>query len=286
MTAHDFSFEWQTQDQVTLKGRCWLPAESKALVCLVHGFAEHIGRYTHVATYLNARGYGLMGFDLRGHGQSGGRRGHTPTYDDLMENIREMMALATEKFEGLPLFLYGHSMGGNLVANYLIRHQPDYLKGAVITSPWLRLTHEPPLPLKILAKVAYLIFPQLMNPSNLKLEYLSKDTAVQHAYAADPMILRKISAGMFTLVSSAGLLAIRQADKIALPLLLMHGLDDKITSAEASREFAQRMNADLLTAHYWDNMRHELHNETEKEQILTLIVNWLDDKMSLPEISA
>jgi alpha-beta hydrolase superfamily lysophospholipase len=121
MTAHDFSFEWQTQDQVMLKGRCWLPEQPKALVCLVHGFAEHMGRYTHVAEYFNAQGYGLIGFDLRGHGQSGGRRGHTPSYDDLIENIREMLALAAEKLEGLPLFLYGHSMGGNLVANYLIR---------------------------------------------------------------------------------------------------------------------------------------------------------------------
>ncbi|WP_250632155.1 alpha/beta hydrolase [Rhodoflexus caldus] len=285
MTAHDFSFEWQTQDQVMLKGRCWLPEQPKALVCLVHGFAEHIGRYVHVAAYLNAQGYGLMGFDLRGHGQSGGRRGHTPTYEDLLENIREMMALAAEKFEGLPLFLYGHSMGGNLAANYLIRHQPNYLKGAVITSPWLRLTQEPPLPLKILAKVAYLIFPQLMNPANLKLEHLSKDTTVQQAYGADPMILRKISAGMFTVVSKAGLLAIRQADKITLPVLLMHGLDDKITSADATREFAQRMQPELLTAHYWENMRHELHNETEKEQVLALIVKWLDDKMSVSETS-
>jgi alpha-beta hydrolase superfamily lysophospholipase len=285
MTAHDFSFEWQTQDQVMLKGRCWLPEQPKALVCLVHGFAEYIGRYAHVAAYLNAQGYGLMGFDLRGHGQSGGRRGHTPTYEDLLENIREMMALAAEKFEGLPLFLYGHSMGGNLAANYLIRHQPNYLKGAVITSPWLRLTQEPPLPLKILAKVAYLIFPQLMNPSNLNVEHLSKDTVVQQAYAADPMILRKISAGMFTVVSEAGRFAIRHANKITLPVLLMHGLDDKITSADATREFAQRMQPELLTAHYWENMRHELHNETEKEQVLALIVKWLDDKMNVSETS-
>ncbi len=286
MTAHDFSFEWQTQDQVMLSGHCWLPEQPKALVCLVHGFAEHIGRYAHVAAYLNAQGYGLMGFDLRGHGQSGGRRGHTPTYEDLLENIREMMALAIEKFEGLPLFLYGHSMGGNLVANYLIRHQPNYLKGAVITSPWLRLTQEPPLLLKILAKAAYWIFPQLMNPSNLNVEHLSKDVSVQQAYAADPLILRKISAGMFTVVSEAGLSAIRHASKIALPLLLMHGLDDNITSAAATQQFAQVVNPDYLTTRYWENMRHELHNETEKDQVLELIVNWLDRQMTLPETSA
>jgi alpha-beta hydrolase superfamily lysophospholipase len=282
MTAHHFPFEWQTQDEVMLRGRCWLPEQPQALVCLVHGFAEHTGRYAHVAATFNARGYGLMGFDLRGHGQSGGRRGHTPSYEDLIENIREMLALATEKFDRLPLFLYGHSMGGNLVANYLIRHQPNYLKGAVITSPWLRLTQEPPLPLKVLAKAAYLIFPQLMLSSNLRLEHLSKDMAVQKAYGADPLILRKISAGMFILVSEAGRLAIRQADKIALPLLLMHGLDDKITDPEATKQFAQRVNADLLTLHYWANMRHELHNETEKEQVLNLIISWLDEKMNLP----
>lgn len=259
-----------------LRGRCWLPAQTKALVGLVHGFAEHIGRYGHVAAALNNKGYGLIGFDLRGHGRSEGRRGHTPSYEDLLENIREMMALAAEKFEGMPLFLYGHSMGGNLAANYIIRHQPNYLRGVIITSPWLRLAQEPPLPLRLLAKAAYWIFPQLMSPAKLNVEHLSKDRAVQEGYAADPLILRKISAGMFTEVSSAGRFAIRHADKIAIPLLLMHGLDDKITSPTATQQFAERINPDYLTARYFDNMRHELHNETEKEQILALIINWLD----------
>ncbi|WP_448518910.1 alpha/beta hydrolase [Rhodoflexus sp.] len=276
MTAQDFTFEWQTQDRLMLRGRCWLPEKPQALVCLVHGFAEHIGRYAHVATFLNARGYGLMGFDLRGHGHSEGRRGHSPTYEDLMENIREMLALAVEKFEGLPLFLYGHSMGGNLVANYLIRYRPDYLKGAIMTSPWLRLTKEPPLPLRVLAKAAYWIFPQLMSPSHLNVEHLSRDPSVQQAYATDPLILRKISAGMFTAVRQAGRFALRKANKIAIPVLLMHGSDDQITDPEATRAFAQSISEDLLTAYIWEGMRHELHNETEKEQVLETIAEWLD----------
>ncbi|MCS7018264.1 MAG: alpha/beta hydrolase [Cytophagales bacterium] len=280
MTAHHFSFEWQTQDGLMLRGRCYLPHSPQALVALVHGFAEHIGRYTHVAAALNARNYGFIGFDLRGHGLSEGRRGHTPSYEDLLENIREMLALAAEKFQGVPLFLYGHSMGGNLVANYIIRHQPNYLKGVIITSPWLRLVQEPPLALKIIAHLAYWVFPQLMNPTKLDVTHLSKDISVQQAYATDPLILRAISAGMFTLVSQAGRFAIRHADKIALPLLLMHGLDDKITSVEATQQFAQRIKPDYLTEHYWENMRHELHNETEKEQVINLIINWLDSKIN------
>lgn len=280
MTASEFSFEWQTEDGLMLRGRCWLPANPKAVVGLVHGFGEHIGRYAHVAAALNAKGYALTGFDMRGHGHSEGRRGHTPVYEDLLENIREMMALVAEKFEGLPLFLFGHSMGGNLVANYIIRHQPAYLEGAVIASPWLKLTREPSLPLKILAKTAYWVFPQLMSPVNLNVEHLSKDPEVQRAYAEDPLILHKISAGMFTEVSRAGIFAIRHADKIALPVLLMHGTDDKITDIAATQRFAQRINPDYLTVRYWDNMRHELHNETEKERVIELIINWLDERLT------
>lgn len=279
MAVQSFAFEWCTEDGITLQGHCWIPPQAKALVALVHGFGEHLRRYEHVANFLNQHYYGLIGFDQRGHGRSQGRRGHIVSYDDLLENIREMLALAIDKFDNLPLFLYGHSMGGNLVANYLIRYQPAYLKGAIITSPWLRLTRAPSFFLQAAVQLVYWLFPQASFAAQINPQHLSKDIAIQRLYATDPLVVRRMSVSMFTEVNRAGQFAIAHAEKINLPLLLMHGNDDQITSVQATEEFAKRLSSSKLTTYYWENMRHELHNEIEKEKPLKAITSWLEQQV-------
>ena len=134
-------FTQQTPDGVQFYFQGWQPeTPPKAVVCLVHGLGEHSGRYAHVAAALNDAGYALLGFDLRGHGKSGGPRGHTPSYDTLMDDIGRLLAEAAQRYPGQPQFLYGHSLGGNLVLNYALRrkacrlgrrgrHQPGHPHG-------------------------------------------------------------------------------------------------------------------------------------------------------------
>jgi len=115
-------FEFKTFDGLSLFGQSWQPEDrTRAVVCLIHGLGEHSGRYVHVADSLSQAGYTLISFDLRGHGKSEGLRGHTPSYEALMQDISFLLEAANKKFPQLPFFLYGYSLGGNLVLNYVLR---------------------------------------------------------------------------------------------------------------------------------------------------------------------
>jgi len=137
-------FKFKTSDELQLFGQSWQPEDRpRAAICLVHGMGEHSGRYGHVADRLTQAGYSVFAFDLRGHGKSLGPRGHTPSYRTLLNDINSLLNEVDKNFPELPLFLYGHSLGGNLVLNYVLRRQPKF-KGVIVTGPWLRLAFEPP----------------------------------------------------------------------------------------------------------------------------------------------
>ncbi len=275
-----FDFDWTTSDRLTLRGKCWLPKPApRAIVACVHGFAEHIGRYAHVADAFNQAGVAFIGFDLRGHGLSGGQRGHTPSYSNYMEDIREFLALVTEKFPNLPLFLYGHSAGGNLVLNYVLRFAPEYVQGVIATSPWLRLAFQPP-PVKIwLAKIISKIYPAFTQKSDLDANDISSDPVVARAYVQDPLIHRDVSAGAVSGIVAAGERALREAGQWAVPLLLFHGTDDKITDRAATEAFAAAVPPSWLTLRIWDKGRHELHNETFRAEVTASMVQWIADQL-------
>lgn len=275
-----FDFDWQSQDNLKLQGKAYLPdTPLQAIICTVHGFAEHFGRYEHVAAYLTSQGYGLIGFDLRGHGRSEGRRAHAPNLDALLEDVRSFIALISEKFPQVPLFLYGHSMGGNIVANFILKNKPSYLQGVIITSPWLRLAFTPPAIKLWLANVMSKIYPQFTEKNELNGKELSHDEEIGKAYNADPLVLHTITVRLFTEVTKAGVYAVAHASKFGLPLLLMHGTGDNITSHKASQEFAAKVPQNLITTEWWTDMRHELHNETMKAQVLAKIGEWVKERL-------
>src|SRR5512142_2733677 len=130
-------WSWKSSDGLDMYARQWAPSGTvKSSVVLVHGLGEHSARYDHVAAALGEGGVALLGFDLRGHGRSGGLRGHTPSYEALMDDITVFLGQAESRYPGLPRFLYGHSLGGNLVLNYTLRRKPT-LHGVIATGPWL-----------------------------------------------------------------------------------------------------------------------------------------------------
>ncbi len=270
---------WKSSDGIDLYVRGWEPDQpAKAVICLVHGLGEHVVRYDHVAAALTAAGYAVIGFDQRGHGRSGGPRGHVPSYNQMMDDVALLVKQAGERYSGLPTFLYGHSMGGNEVINFALRRKPG-LKGVIATGPFLRLAFQPPAMQVRLARMMNGIFPTFTQKSGLELAALSRDQKVIDAYAEDPLVHDKITARLFVELFDSGEWALNHAAEFTLPFLLMHGSADRLTSANASREFAQHGGKNL-TLRIWDGWFHEIHNEAEQAEVFKVMVDWLDAQLA------
>ncbi|MEN7547970.1 lysophospholipase [Rapidithrix thailandica] len=276
-----FQFDWQTGDRLSLKGQGWIPEDTpKAILCQVHGFGEHIGRYEHVAAYYTQKGIGMVGFDLRGHGQSGGLRGYVAQYDDLIADISQCLALLHEKFEGVPILLNGHSMGGNLVMNFIMRYQPEFLKGAIITSPWLRLVRPPGMIKRFLADLMNIIYPKYGESAGIDTTVLSSDPQVGEMYLQDPLVHSRMSARLLTEITRGADYVVKFAGKtrFAFPVLMMHGKADQLTSHLATEEVASQLNGQV-TLELWEGMRHELHNEVQKDAVLDKVYAWISQEI-------
>jgi len=269
-----FEFNWRTADGLRLYAQAWEPDTTPAaVVCLVHGLGEHSGRYAHVAAALTAAGYALLGFDLRGHGKSEGPRGHAPSYDILMDDIGRLLDEAAARYTDKPRFLYGHSLGGNLVINYSLRRKPD-LAGVIATGPALRTATPPPAWKLALGKILYKIQPGMQMANGLDRDGLARDPAVVRAYASDPLVHDRISARLALDMLQAGEWALAHATEFPLPLLLVHGTADRLTSSKATQEFAAQAPGDV-TLKLWEGFYHETHNEPEKAEVLGFMIDWL-----------
>ena len=254
--------------------RGWAPqGQPKAAIMLIHGHGEHVGRYDHVASALTEKGYAMLGFDLRGHGKSGGPRGHTPSYDVLLDDIASFSQQVDQRYAGLPRFLYGHSLGGNLALNYVFRRKPE-LKGVVTTGTWLKTAFEPPAVQVFLAKFMNSIAPGFSQHTKLDAAGLSHDQTVVKAYQNDPLVHDLLSARLFLSIYESGLWAIDHAAEFSLPLLLMHGGADPIISVQACRDFTSKA-GDNVTFKVWDGLYHEIHNEPEQAQVFAYMLDWL-----------
>lgn len=273
------SFTFSTKDGLSLLGRAWLSTteKPKGMVHLVHGLGEHSGRYAHVAETMNEAGYHFAGFDLRGHGLSEGKKGYTPDFDHLLDDIQVSLTETTSRFgQSLPTFLYGHSLGANLVINYALRRNPD-MAGIIATAPSLRLAFKPPKAKLLMGKLMAKIMPGFTMSSALDINALSRDKAVVKAYQDDVYIHDRVSAKLAMDIIESGQYALDHAQEWELPLLLMHGTGDRITSHQASQEFANNTSGavDLVL---WKNYYHEIHDDFGSDAVLEKMVAWLDEK--------
>jgi len=269
-----FEWTWYTADKIRLYAQSWQPAGAAVgVVCLVHGLGDHSSRYTHVAAALAEAGYVTMAFDQRGHGASQGARGDAVSYDAQLDDIKRLLAEAGERYPLLPRFLYGHSMGGNLALNYALRRRPP-IQGVIATGPWLRAAFDPPAWRVRAGRILHKVRPILSQPSGIDVTAVSRDAAVVQAYRDNPLIHDRISLRVYFSCVNAGLWAMEHAAEFSLPLLLMHGGADRLTSAAASREFAAKIKQGC-TYKEWDGLFHEIHNEPEQEQVFEYMIGWL-----------
>lgn len=260
-----------------LKGMIQSPGENaRAVVIFVHGVGEHIQRYAYWANLFNKEGIGFTGVDLPGHGRSEGRRGHIKNYTVIGEMLDIMLNTCNKTFPGVPVFIYGHSLGGGIVLEYLLKKNPR-IKGAIVTSPWLRLSFEPPKVKLVLVSVMKSILPGLIQPSGLNVNHISHDEAAVEKYKSDPLVHDKISVSLVHAAMTAAHYSLEHASELKVPTLIIHGSDDQICSPEGSREFASKTG--MAELKIWEGGYHELHNELFKDDVFRYIINWVNVKL-------
>lgn len=266
-------FNIKVKGGIVLRGFIQSPGENcSAVIIMVHGVGEHIRRYSDWADLFKKEGIGFAGVDLPGHGRSDGKRGYIKNYDILADMIGILIKTASRTFPGIPLFLYGHSLGGGITLDYILRKNPK-IKGAIITSPWLILKYQPSRIKLLLASMLKYLLPSLTQPSGLNTSYLSHNIEVVEKYNSDPLVHSKISVSLFYSAMSAAAYSLNHASELSIPLLLLHGSDDQICSPEGSREFASLTN--MAELKIWDGGYHELHNEPGNREVFKYIVNWI-----------
>jgi alpha-beta hydrolase superfamily lysophospholipase len=272
-------FEWKAGDGLIIYAQAWEPEKTaKAVVCLVHGLGEHSGRYEYVAQTLNQGEYAVLASDLRGHGKTEGKRGHSPSFDAFMDDMAILLDEAAQRYPGVPCFLWGHSLGGVLVANYVLRRKPQ-LAGVVITSAGLRTSISNQKAKIQFAKIAGKIVPEMSMPTGLDAKQISRDPEVVERYVNDPLVHGVASLVMAKYTIEAIPWAYEHASEWALPVLIMHGDADAIAFVSGSEEFAKLIEQDC-TLKIWPGLWHETHNEPEKEQVLAYALGWLDSQIS------
>jgi acylglycerol lipase len=256
----------------------WLPEqEAVGIIALVHGLGEHSGRYTHVAEFFTSQGFGIVAVDTYGHGQTTGKRGHADSMESYMEQITHLLDLAKQTIPNKPVFLYGHSMGGALVLNYLFRYKP-VINGLIATAPAVRPGFKPPKLLLIIGKIARLIAPSFTQANSLDLEKLSHDREVIEKYKADPLVHTQISGMVGISLIEWGEWLLKNAKHSSVPILLMHGTQDNLTSYEASKLLAAQLSGDVTFKSY-ENLYHELHNEFEKQTVFNDMLAWIKRRL-------
>ena len=270
-----FEWKWKTSDGLQMYSKGWAPKGTpKAVICLLHGVGEHIGRYEHVAEALTEKGYALLGFDLRGHGKSAGPRGHLPSFEAFMSDIDRFLAEVAKRYPGAPQFLYGHSMGGILVLNYALRRKPR-LAGVISTGAALHTAIEEQKVKVVMARVLGALLPTMTIASGLDPKTLSRDPAVVQAYISDPLVHDRMTAGFGKIILTVNPWTFEHAGELELPLLIMHGTKDMLCYPSSSLEFAGLAPKDKVTLKMWDGFYHEIHNEPEKAQVFKVMTDWL-----------
>jgi alpha-beta hydrolase superfamily lysophospholipase len=263
----------------SLFAREWVPgSKPKALVVLVHGLSDHGGRYRQVAESFAKDNVAFLAPDLRGHGKSDGKRCHFDSLELVMDDLNTVVNFIIKKYPGIPVFIYGQSMGGNLALNYAFRFRQK-IAGVIANSPWFRLAKKPNLISRAAASLLDPFFPSMLFPDGLKSGDICHIPEVCESYRTDPLSDHKISVRTYRILARAGEWLLKNAENFTMPVLLMHGNADPITSFDASRQFAGKMGL-LCQFHSWEGLFHELHNEASGKEVTGIMIGWLNSVLT------
>lgn len=267
-----------SRDGLRLVTRHWSAASPLAAVLLVHGLADHSGRWEAVGEQLAAAGLDAHAFDLRGWGASDGESAWVEDWRRYHDDVEDRLAATRAAVPGRPVVLYGHSMGGLIALGYVLsgRPSPDLL---VLSAPAVidraaRWKH-------LVAPAAARLVPHTRFPNDIGAELLSRDPARQAAVRADPLVPTASTAGFGARFFAEqdrvrAEMADRGSNRPAIPTLVIHGLADPLVPAASSEPLARLPN---VTRRTYDGIRHELHNEPEGPRILADVIAWIEARL-------
>lgn len=251
----------------------WSPAEqAKGMIIIVHGLGEHGGRYIRLAPHIARQGFRVIAFDLPGHGRSPGKRGAIESYDSLLDELSFAIEHARELARSIPVYLFGHSMGGNLVLNYILRRSglPD---AVVASSPMLISPKEPKGLMNWIARMAERVAPNYSIAAGFESKQLMDDPVEQEILDNDPFFHRRVTLRLGKALVDSGKWAMENASRTSIPLLITHGLDDRVTLPEGSKRFAAgagpMCQLKLLEGHL-----HESFRDQRRQQVIQLYLDF------------
>lgn len=259
-------------DGTALLIRHWPAKSAKAVMALVHGLGEHSGRYESLAPDLVEADIAVIALDLRGHGQSEGKRGVCTAYQLLHEDVTALLTEARAQYPNLPLILYGHSLGGGLVMDYTLQKTP-HVTAIIASAPFIGLPSPPPAIVGWIAKIMRKFFPQATLKQPLTGDKISSIPEEQAAYESDPLNHGQISFGLAVDAVEAGARIADHAKNWTKPLLLFHAKGDQLTSFEHSEAFAKE--AVNVTFCAYENSEHEMHHDVVREDVLSRMISFI-----------
>jgi len=257
--------------------RVWEPDKrpAKAVVLLFHGYAEHSGRYLPLAEHLTQRDYKIYVPDHRAHGRSDGDKALIDSMDYMLNDLKRLLDIAHGENPDAKVFIIGHSMGGLLATCFAILYQ-DQLAGTVLSGPGIMLGAGVSGFLKAVSRILATVAPK-MGVQELDSAWLSHDPAIAKDYDEDPLNYRgKVMARTGTEMLQKGDWAMQNISQITIPILTMHGSEDKLADPAGSQFIYDNVASSDKTIKIFDGLYHEIFNEYEKEEVYAIVGDWLD----------
>ena len=262
-------------NSVSLYERHWPVDNPKANIVITHGFGEHCARYDHVAARFNQAGFSVYSYDLRGHGNSPGKMGTVNSFVDLAGDLDAYLTHLSPRLEGRPLFLYGHSMGGLVLANYTIHNAPQ-VAGLIFSAAGVKADESVSPLLQKVSGIMSAVLPGV-PVHELDVTGISRVQEEVDKYVNDPLVYHgKINARTGHQMLTTMKYVEANMDKITQPFLAVHGKEDRVVKCDASEMLNEKAASSDKTLKLYDDGYHELHNDLLKDEVLDLYVDWIE----------
>jgi acylglycerol lipase len=264
-------------DMVRIFYQGWIPSRPKGVLVISHGLGEHSDRYANLIGALEGKGISIYALDHRGHGKSGGKRGHVDSYMKYIGDLKQLMedVVYKENFN-LPVILLGHSMGGLIAMKYALTHPGD-CDALILSAPALIPAVAVPALKKILGRIFSRLFPKLTLNNELDPSDISTDLDAVRAYREDPLVHDRVSARWYTEFIDTASYCLKHASDLKMPLLLIHGTGDKMVSTQSSKFVYEKASSPDKQIQFFDGLFHETMNEKleSRKNVLRLLREWI-----------